>query len=144
MLLEISAAIGLNYCVVWGLIQTETNSRFLTRIDSPKYYRTKSGKRVRTKNRTLSYGYVQIKLSTARDFDPDLERRHLEDPYNNIYFGALFLKKQIRRCGLNGGIMAYNTGNCRTKNYKHLKRFKKYLNQCLVSRPEDLPHNFLK
>jgi len=128
MLLEISAIVGLNYCMIHSLIATETNGRFLTRLDGY----------------TLSYGYVQIKYKTARDFEPDLEPRHLRNEYNNIYYGSLYLKHQIKRCGFEQGIQAYNTGNCRTKNYKHLKRFKKYLNQCLVSRPEDLPHNFLK
>jgi soluble lytic murein transglycosylase-like protein len=128
MLPMIVQATGLSYCMIWSLIQVETNGRFLTRLDGY----------------SLSYGYVQIKYTTAKDFEPELEPRHLRNPYNNIYYGALYLQKQIKRCGFESGIQAYNTGNCRTKNYKHLKRYKKYLNKCLVTRPEKLPHNFLK
>ena len=89
-------------------------------------------------------GLMQIKLSTARLFNPELTKKDLFDWKINLYYGTLYLKDKVHRFGYIRGILAYNGGNGILKyknkkgqyvNYsyyhsckKHSKKFKKAYN----------------
>jgi soluble lytic murein transglycosylase-like protein len=60
---------------------------------------------------SASYGICQIKLSTARLFNPNLMPSELLDPHTNALYAALYLKKQLNRYKVTShAVAAYNTG----------------------------------
>ena len=60
-----------------------------------------------------SYGLMQI-LQGSRGPYPSVSVNDLLDPSTNITLGSTFLKNQISRFGMPGGVAAYNSGTPRT------------------------------
>jgi len=62
-----------------------------------------------------SYGVCQIKLDTARMFKKNITKKELQDPINNIYYAAQYLKWQQDRYPMNSDciVSAYNAGKCK-------------------------------
>lgn len=56
-------------------------------------------------------GLMQIKLSTARIFNPELKKKELMNWRTNIYYGCLYLRMQIKQHGIKRGILSYNGGS---------------------------------
>lgn len=57
-----------------------------------------------------SYGLMQILLRTARLYDATVQPGDLFIPAVNIQIGGAYLRDQVARYGLEGGISAYNAG----------------------------------
>lgn len=59
-------------------------------------------------------GLVQIKLSTARDYDPDVTLVELMEPRVNVRLGLTHLKREAEHFGdWTSGLQAYNAGRTR-------------------------------
>lgn len=83
-----------------------------------------------------SYGVCQIKLGTARLFNPSVKASDLKDPYTNAYYAAMYLKKQQDRYNSEWKciIASYNAGSCFKKrngkiaNAQYVKKVQKKYN----------------
>lgn len=64
--------------------------------------------------KTHSYGMCQIKLETARMFNPNLTQADLMIPHKNIYYAAMYLKRQKKRYEKEWDcvVASYNAGSC--------------------------------
>jgi len=83
--------------------------------------------------KTHSYGLCQIKLETARMFNPNLTQADLMIPHKNIYYAAMYLRRQKKRYEKEWDciVAAYNAGSCFRKsdggvvNEGYVKKVKK-------------------
>lgn len=79
-----------------------------------------------------SYGVCQIKLSTAKLFNPDVTPTMLMTPEENVLYAALYLKKQQARYpkSTECTVASYNAGKCKKddngkiKNKDYVKKVK--------------------
>lgn len=79
-----------------------------------------------------SYGICQVKLNTARLFNPDTTTEMLMTPEENILYAALYLKKQQARYPHSADcvVASYNAGKCKRdtngkiKNKDYVKKVK--------------------
>jgi len=69
-----------------------------------------SGYNVNAKGKHGEIGLMQIKLTTAQIFNPNLTKQDLYDWHKNIYYGCLYLRAQIQQYGFKKGILSYNGG----------------------------------
>ena len=77
-----------------------------------------------------SYGICQIKLNTAKMFNPRITPKELMNPELNAYYAARYIKHQMNRYNENiiKAIAAYNSGRVkynksgRIINYKYVRK----------------------
>ena len=88
-----------------------------------------------------SYGPCQIKLETARLFNPRLTGKDLYKPKKSVYYAGLYLKKQLKRYNEEDcAIASYNSGTCKFKkekirNYYYVRKVKeKWRGYCPITR----------
>ncbi len=66
-----------------------------------------------TDGSSASYGVCQVKLSTARMFNPKVHASDLLIPQENARYAAIYLKYQLSRYGydVRRAVCAYNSGS---------------------------------
>ena len=66
-----------------------------------------------TDGKSASYGVCQVKLATARMFNPKVHASTLMNPKVNAMYAAIYLKYQLRRYGydVRRAVCAYNSGS---------------------------------
>jgi hypothetical protein len=76
--------------------------------------------------KSMSYGPCQIKCSTARIYNEDLNCEDLRMSHVSIVYAGMHLKDLLSRYKKEDcAIKAYNAGSCRKNNYKYLNKVKK-------------------